>query len=180
MPIGIGICTWAARVRIPNRRHTIPSLHTEDDREPKWYPYTCHIFELKPLVVPVTCCCCTGYSFVSARREVRRQAAVPDWDGELDWRLQGMYHLRGLLQSLWILKPRASAPTSVDGQTWWARVCVTVLSVVGMDVVEEAGVLGSEASAVLSFHPVHLLAFNNLHHLEQLIDSLSSSALGRM
>lgn len=169
MPIGIGICHRAGRVRIPNRRHTIRSRHTEDDWEPKWYPYTRHIFDLEPLVVPVTCCCCcAGYSFVSARREVRRQAVVLGWAGELDRRLQGMYHLRWLLQCIWILKPRARAPTSVDGQTWWPGVCVTVLDVVGMVVVEEAGVLGNEALAVLSLHPVPLLAFNNFRAAHRL------------
>ena len=75
---------------------------------------------------------CAGYSFASARREVRRRVAVLDRVGELDWRLQGMCHLRGLLRRLWVLKLRACGSMGVDGQIWWSCVCVPVLDVVSM------------------------------------------------
>ena len=68
------------------------------------------------------------------------RAAVLDWDDELDRRLYGIRHLRGLLQRLWVLKLRARGSTSENGQTWWAGVCVPALDMVGMGVVEETWV----------------------------------------
>ena len=68
----------------------------------------------------------------------------------LDRRSQGMYHLRGLLRHLYVLKLRACGPTSVDGWTWWADVCVPVSDVVDVVMVEETWVQGGTGVLALA------------------------------